>query len=503
MSENAEPKGPDFTQGVDPATIPDYGMLGGRVGDAPVLLARVEGKLVAIGARCTHYDGPLEEGLRVGATVRCPWHQACFDLRTGAALEAPALAPVDRWKVEEADGKVFVKEKAPPEPRPRRAASSDPKAIAIVGGGAAGFAAAQRLRDLGYDGELTLLSADAAAPYDRPNLSKDYLAGKADPAWLPLKDEGFYGENRIDLRLSAKVDRIDPQARELALEDGGRLAFDRLLLATGARPNRPDIPGFDRGDVFTLRSRADSDAIIAAASGAKTVAILGASFIGLEAAWALLARGLEVVVAAPEELPLAAKLGEAFGRAIRRLHASHGVRFHLGRKAAGFDGKTLSLDDGTKITADFVVAGVGVAPRVGLAEAAGLETHKGVIVDACLRTSTRGVFAAGDIARFPDPAGGAPIRVEHWKVAERHGQIAAANMLGIETPVSEPPFFWSAHYDDSIHYVGHAERWDRLEIDGDLEARDATVRYFVGERLAAAATIGRDFESLELRARLG
>ena len=498
MSAAETSTGPDLTQGLPLGDIPDDGVVGGHVGDDAVVLARVDGQLVAISGACSHYSGPLKDGLRVGATVRCPWHHACFDLRTGVALAAPALAPLDRWKVEQRDGKVFVTEKLAPAEAPKRDASGDPKAIIIVGGGAAGFAAAQRLRDLGYDGKLTLLSADATAPYDRPNLSKDYLAGEADPAWMPLKDDAFYPDNRIDLRLSTTVTKLDPTAKQVTLGDGTTLAYDALLLATGAEPNRPTTPGFDRDNVFVLRSQADSDAIIAALGGAKTAAVIGASFIGLEAAAALRARGLAVHVVAPEALTLERILGPQLGHFIQGLHESQGVQFHLGHTASGYDGNILILDDGARLAVDLVVLGVGVRPRLDLAGAAGLKLDKGVVVDARFRASAPGVFAAGDIARYADPIGGAQIRVEHWVAAERQGQIAAANMLGIDAPIDEPAFFWSAHYDVSIRYVGHAEHWDRIDVDGDLAAQDATVRYFSGDKLLAAATVGRDLDALKI-----
>jgi len=498
MSSAETSPGPDLTLGLDLRDIPDDGVVGGHVGDEAVVLARVDGELVAVGGACSHYGGPLKDGLRVGRTVRCPLHHACFDLRTGAALEAPALAPLDRWKVEQRDGKVFVNEKLAPAAPPRRATSGDPKAIVIVGGGAAGFAAAQRLRDLGYAGKLTLLSADAIAPYDRPNLSKDYLAGEADPAWMPLKDDAFYADNRIELRLSTTAQKLDPATRQVTLSDGTTLAYDALLLASGAEPNRPRTPGFERDNVFVLRSQADSDAVIAASAGAHTAAVIGASFIGLEAAAALRTRGLAVHVVAPEALPLERILGPELGHFIQGLHERHGVQFHLGHTVSAFDGKTLTLDDGAALAVDLVVLGVGVKPRVDLAEAAGLQLDRGVVVDARFRTSAPGVFAAGDIARFADPASGAPIRVEHWVAAERQGQIAAANMLGIDLPIREPPFFWSAHYDVTIRYVGHAEHWDRIDVDGDIAARDATLRYLSGGALLAAATLGRDLESLRI-----
>jgi NADPH-dependent 2,4-dienoyl-CoA reductase/sulfur reductase-like enzyme/nitrite reductase/ring-hydroxylating ferredoxin subunit len=498
MSKAEESQGPDLTLGIAASAVPDDGVFGGHVGDDPVILARVGGQIVAVSGACTHYSGPLAKGLRAGDTIRCPWHHACFDLTTGAALEAPALAPLDRWQVEQTDGMVFVRSKAAPAPTPTRDASADPKRIVIVGGGAAGFAAAQRLRDLGFGGELIQLSADTIAPYDRPNLSKDYLAGEADPAWMPLKDDAFYADNRIDLRLSTTVQALDTAARRLTLQDGAALDYDVLLLATGAEPNRPPTPGFDRPNVHVLRSQADSDAVIAAAQGAKVVAVVGASFIGLEAAAALRTRSLEVHVIAPEDLPLGAKFGPDLGRFLLGLHEQHGVRFHLGRTVSSFDGKALTLDDGSTLAAELVVLGVGVRPRLALAEAAGLALDKGVTVDARFRTSAPGVFAAGDIARYPDPVSGAAIRVEHWVAAERQGQVAAANMLGIDTPWEGPAFFWSAHYDVSLRYVGHAEAWDRIEVEGSIPDQDATVRYIKDGATLAAATLGRDMDALKI-----
>ena len=497
MSDSEKPVGPDLTQGVPTADIPAEGVLAGHVGEDKVLLARVEGEIVAVSGACTHYSGPLEKGLRVGDTIRCPWHHACFSLKTGAALEAPALSPLDRWKVKEKDGAVTVTEKLesvePTSPSP----SEDLQRIVIVGGGAAGFAAAQRLRDLGYAGELTLVSEDPEAPYDRPNLSKDYLAGEAEPEWMPLKDQAFYEDQKITLKLGATIERLDTKAKTVALKGGESLSYDALLLATGAEPIRPDTPGFDRANVKLLRSMGDSDAIIAATAKAKVVAIIGASFIGLEVAAALIKRKLDVHVIAPEALPLENKLGPELGGLIMSLHEEKGVTFHLGKKARGFDGAILSLDDNTTLRVDLVVVGVGVKPRLDLAKAAGLETDKGVIVDATMKTSTEGVWAAGDIALYPDPVSGARIRVEHWVAAERQGQIAAASILGHHEPIGEPPFFWSAHYDLSIRYVGHAESWDRIEVDGDLAKKDAEVRYIKNGKTLAVATVGRDMAALK------
>jgi NADPH-dependent 2,4-dienoyl-CoA reductase/sulfur reductase-like enzyme len=347
-----------------------------------------------------------------------------------------------------------------------------------------------------------MLSADEAPPCDRPNLSKDYLAGTAPEEWIPLKGPKFYEKRGIDLRLGLEVARIDLDAREAVAADGTRFRFDRLLLATGAEPIRLNGPGFDRPNVHTLRSLADSRAIVAAAGAAATVAVVGTSFIGLEAAAALRARGLAVHVVGLDAVPMERTLGRELGALVQSVHEAQGVVFHLGESAEAFDGSRLRLSGGGEIACDFVVLGVGVKPRLGLAAAAGLAIDRGVLVDAFLETSRPGVFAAGDIARYPAPGGGEAVRVEHWVAAERQGQAAAANMLGERRPFLAPPFFWSNHYDLAIRYVGNGTGFDGVEIDGSLRSADATVRYLRAGRLVAAASVGRDRENLVIGAEL-
>jgi NADPH-dependent 2,4-dienoyl-CoA reductase/sulfur reductase-like enzyme/nitrite reductase/ring-hydroxylating ferredoxin subunit len=494
---STETTGPDLTLGVSVETLADGTMLAGHVGGEAVLLARRGDEFFAIGATCTHYGGPLAEGLMIGDTVRCPWHHAGFSLRTGEAVRAPALGPVACWSTEVRDGRVFVREKATATSSPRVvSASGAPRRIVIVGGGGAGFAAAEMLRRERYHGDLVMLSDDAAPPVDRPNLSKDYLAGTAPEEWIPLRDESFYEAAEIDLRLGTTVTGIDVRARELALGDGSRIGFDRLLLATGAEPVRLPLPGMDLPHVHTLRSLADCRAIIAQAATARRAVVLGASFIGLEVAASLRARDIEVHVVAPEKLPMERVLGPQMGAFVRKLHEEHGVTFHLQDTATAIDARSVALDRGGRIDADLVIAGVGVRPRLGLAEKAGLTIDRGVIVDPYLETGAPGIYAAGDIARWPDPHSGAAIRVEHWVVAERQGQTAALNMLGAREKFDAVPFFWSQHYDVPINYVGHAETWDEIAIEGDVAARDCQLRYKRNGRVLAVATIYRDAASL-------
>jgi NADPH-dependent 2,4-dienoyl-CoA reductase/sulfur reductase-like enzyme/nitrite reductase/ring-hydroxylating ferredoxin subunit len=495
------PVGPDLTRGIPAGDLPEGRMLAGHVGKEAVLLARTGGEVFAIGAKCTHYGGPLAEGLMVGDTVRCPWHHACFSLRTGEALHAPAFAPVSCWAIEQRDGRIFVRSKvASPAPgrNPHLAADKDaPKRIVIVGGGAAGFAAAENLRRLGYGGSIVMVSSDDAAPVDRPNLSKDYLAGNAPEDWVPLQPSSFYTEQGIDLRLGSTATSIDVANREVILSDSARLAYDRLLLATGAEPVRLSIPGADQPHVRALRSLADCRAIIAAAQTASRAVVLGASFIGLEVAAALRARGIDVHVLAPEARPLERVFGPQLGDMVRAIHEEHGVTFHLGSTAAAIEGRRVLLNSGGLIDADLVVAGIGVSPRIGLAEKAGLAIDRGVLVDAYLEASAAGIFAAGDIARWPDPRSARPIRVEHWVVAQRQGQTAARNMLGAREKFTAVPFFWSRHYDVAINYVGHAESWDEVSIEGDPAARDCLVRYTHLGRIMAVAAVQRDIAGLE------
>ncbi len=494
--------GPDLSQGLSLAELPDGGKLVGHVGDEQVLLTRQGSDAFAVGAHCTHYHGPLVDGLIVDGAVRCPWHHACFDLRTGEAVRAPAFSPLDTWTVEQRDGKLFVREKRTRPSAKPRAASGGPNRIVIVGGGAAGFAAAEMLRRQQYGGEIVVLSSDDAPPVDRPSLSKDYLAGSAPEEWVPLSPPSFYSDNSIDLRLRSAVAGIDVGAREVALAGGEKIPFDRLLLATGAEPVRPSIPGANPSDVLVLRSLDDSRAIIERAKTARRAAVLGASFIGLEVAASLRARNVEVHVVAPEQRPMERILGPEFGDFIRALHEEHGVVFHLQRTASAIDGKQVRLSDETVIEADLVVAGLGVRPRVGLAESAGLRVDRGVVVDAYLETSAPGVFAAGDIARWPDPHSGESIRVEHWVVAERQGQVAALNMLGGREIFSAAPFFWSQHYDIPINYVGHAERWDELAVEGSIAGKDCLARFKRDGRTLAVASIFRDQQSLEAEVRM-
>jgi NADPH-dependent 2,4-dienoyl-CoA reductase/sulfur reductase-like enzyme/nitrite reductase/ring-hydroxylating ferredoxin subunit len=497
VGEAANATGPDFSKGISLQNIPTEGTLAGRVGDQPVLLSRLGGELFAIGATCTHYSGNLADGVNEAGIVRCPLHHACFDLRTGAALRAPALDPVDRWQVEIEGERAFVRNIIEQAAAAAERAGEDIRNIVIIGGGAAGLACANELRSRGFGGSITILSADADPPCDRPNLSKDYLAGSAPEEWLWLRGDDWYSANRIDLRLASEVTAIDLAERMVRTKNGGDFPFDRLLISTGSEPNRLNYEGFDRPNVFTLRSVGDARAIAKqAAAGARAV-VVGASFIALEAAAALRQRGVEVDIVSVEEVPLERVFGAEIGRHLQALHESKGVRFHLSSVVEGFDGRALLLAGGERVDADFVLVGIGVRPRTSVAEQAGLAVANGVLVDAHLQTSHPGIYAAGDIAAYPDPFTGEPIRIEHWVTAERQGQVAAANMLGARERFDAVPFFWTEQFGKTIRYVGRASGWNAVTLEGEFDDGSLIARYFADGTHCATATIGRDRENLE------
>ena len=492
--ESSELEGPDFEKGVETEKMADGEMLLGHAFGEAVLVARHGDELFGIAATCTHYGGPLAKGLMVDCTVRCPWHHARFDLRTGEAITAPALNDVARYHVEKRGNRFFVTAKT--EKRAGRKPKSSPESVVIIGAGAAGGAAAEMLRRESYAGPVTMIGADEFLPYDRPNLSKDYLAGNAPEEWIPLRPPEFYREQKIDTFTNTSVTAINSKEKEVTLSNGCSLGYDALLLATGAEPLRLNIPGADLPHVCYLRTLADSRRIIEKAKNAKRVVVIGASFIGLEVAWSLRERKLEVHVVGKGSLPLEKILGRELGNLIRQTHEAHGVKFHLGRAPGVIQEQHVQLDDGTKLDCDLLVVGIGVRPNTRLAEKTGIATDNGVLVNEYLETNAPGIFAAGDIARWPDPRAGR-IRVEHWVVAQRQGQTAARNILGAREAFVVPPFFWSNHFDLHVHYVGHATNGDSTSVSGDLKAKNVSVIFRSGDKLTAVASVGRDVENLE------
>lgn len=505
--------GPDLEKGVGISSVRAGQMIAGHAFGEPVLLAHIEPNWFAVGAKCTHYGAPLAEGVLVGETIRCPWHHACFELRNGAASHAPALNDLPCYDTALENDIVRVTGKRTGgqlrgrgnRPRGSRAPEkvlleanpiTGPSSVLIIGAGAAGNACAEMLRREGYRGPVALVDGDQDAPYDRPNLSKDFLAGNAPEDWLPLHPKEFFEMQRLEIISGVTAQSIDAKARTVRLSDGSTRSYQVLLIATGATPIRLDVPGGER--IFYLRTLGDCRAIIDKAVNAKSAVVIGGAFIGLEVAASLVARGLRTHIVAPEKLPLERVLGAELGTLIRNVHEQRGVTFHLGRTAKAVDAKAVILDDATRIEADLIVAGIGVRPNLDLAESAGVVVDNGIAVNEFLETSVAGIFAAGDVARWPDAYSDARLRVEHWVVAERQGQVVARNMLGYRDRFDDIPFFWSSHYDKvSIQYTGHVERWDETKIDGDVMKMDCAVSYMVAGQRRAMATINRDHQNLE------
>jgi NADPH-dependent 2,4-dienoyl-CoA reductase/sulfur reductase-like enzyme/nitrite reductase/ring-hydroxylating ferredoxin subunit len=472
--------GADFEKGIP--ELAEGAMVQGHFQGQAVVAARVGGEVFVVAAACSHWGENLADGVVIGDTIRCGGHHACFSLRTGEALKAPALASVRTFCVEQRGSAHVVV--APMEP---------PKSVVIVGAGAAGAAAADMLRRHGYGGKVTMISADTDLPCDRPNVSKDYLAGNAPEEWLFLRDRAGWESAGVELMLGARVDAIDRAAK--TVKAGGKtIEYGALLLAPGADPLRLPIPGGERA--FLIRTVGDARAVVAALPNAKRAVVIGSSFIGLEAAASLKARGLEVHVVGPEKVPLERVVGGPVGGAVQALLEKNGIVFHLGRKPASMDASSVTLDDSTKLAAELVVMGVGVRPSLSLAEAAGLTVDRGVVVDAQMRTSDPSIWAAGDIARYPDVRSGEKLRIEHWVVAQRQGQTAARAMIGHSVKFDSVPFFWTTLFGVSLRYVGHAEAWDKMDVSGDPARHDCAVAYRKGGKTLAVTLLGRYRDAL-------
>lgn len=484
----------DLRDGVPIEAFEKTPLLAGTVGDDEVLLVRTSHGFHAVGAKCTHKGAPLAKGLLVGDTIRCPWHHACFDVRNGAAIAAPAFLNLSRWQVEERDGRIFAERRLARTETPT-GPQSDGR-IVIVGAGAAGAAAADALAALGCGERVTMIGNEAEAPYDRTMLTKHFLAGTAGEDELPIAVDDL-ARRGVEVRLAATVIAIEREAKCVRLADGTTLSYTKLILATGAEPKRLTVPGAELPHVRVLRSAADARALIAAAAQAKHIVIVGSGFIAMEAAAALRDRDLDVTIVSPDSHPFARTLGTAVAEAIMAVHRERGTAFRLGATITRIRPDSVMLDDGTVLPADLVLAGVGVEPRIGLAEAAGLEVADGVVVDERLRTRDRDIYAVGDIARWPDPHSGASIRVEHWTVAQRQGQVAAANAVGHCLRYDAVPFFWTMHFDYSVRLVGHAGPEDAVAVDGDAARKSAVLRFAHHGRETAVATVEQDLACLQ------
>jgi len=472
------------------------------VGETKVLLARVNGGFHAVGATCPHYGAPLAEGALCGERLICPWHHASFDVKTGDLLEPPALDALPRYEVKVEGERVIVAlaDETPDRrtpPMARRDARQDERTFVILGGGAAGYMAAQTLREDGFQGRVLMITREDRLPYDRPNLSKDYLQGHAEPEWMPLRPDEFFTDHGVEVARGKEVTRVDATTRVITFSDGDSLSYDALLVATGGAPRKLPFQPDDLANVFLLRSFADADAIIEAAATASRAVVIGASFIGMEVASSLIERKCSVTVVAPESAPFQEILGAEIGALFQGLHESHGVGFKLGASVTRFEGagkvEAVALENGERLEADLVVIGVGVKPATDFLKGVELFEDGGVVVDERLRAAD-GLYAAGDVARFPDQRTGKHTRIEHWRTALQQGRIAAHNMAGKNVAYDGVPFFWTRQFDTGLLYVGHAEEWDEIIFQGDLSAHHFLAFYVKDGRVMAVAGMNHERE---------
>ncbi len=458
-----------------------------------ILLVRQGDSVTAIGAECPHARGKLAQGVLADGEVICPWHKASFCVRTGALRDPPAVDDLPVYDVEIQDGDIVLRN-AQPRSSPAPAAAPDARRFVILGAGAAGFSAAQELRKAGFAGAITLISKEAELPYDRTLLSKYFLSGEKGGEKSPLQDGEFYQTCNIE-RLQAEITGLDPEQKLIGLSDGQNLAYDAALIATGGLVVQPPFPGADLENVFTLRSQKDAERILQAAKGARRAVVIGASFIGIEVAAALRERGLEVTITGPESAPFERQLGAAIGNVFREIHEEKGVNFRLGlqvdRLTGGRAVQAVVLKTGETLQADLVVAGLGVKPATAFAEALTRQSDRAFVVDSQLRLA-KDLYAAGDVAAFPIYGTGPLIRVEHWRLAEQHGMLAARNMAGAAESFNAVPYFWTIQYMMRLDYVGHASGEDEQVIRGDLQTRNFIVYYLRGGVVAAAAGMNRD-----------
>ena len=465
-----------------------------------ILLSKIDDKFFAIGAHCTHYGAPLAEGFLNGDRIVCPWHHACFNAKNGDLLEPPARDSLPNFKVSVEGNNVYVElpEELPFSRMPdmvKKDTEAEKRKFVIAGAGVAGNAAAQAMREAGFKGEIIMITGENHPPYDRPNLSKEYLQGEAEPDWMPLRSDDFYKEYGIELKLKTIVNAVDVANKNLSLGNDETLKYDKLLLTTGGIPRKLNIPGSDLKNIFYLRSFDDADNIIGAANNAKKAVVIGASFIALESAFGLKKRGLDVTVAAPENLPFEKIFGEEIGSLIKKQHESEGIKFKLGNRISEFKGDSavnkVMLKDNSEIETDLVLVGIGVKPATEFLEGINLVDDGSIMVDKHFH-ATQDVYAAGDIATFADPLFGSGVRIEHYRTAEQEGRIAGFNMAGKSIEFRSDPFFWTVQAGLTINYVGHVKDWDEIIIDGNVHQKEFIAYYIKDNIILAAAGINKD-----------
>ena len=477
------------------------------VGDSQILLSKINDKYYATGAFCSHYGAPLKKGILCGERIVCPWHNACFNAISGHQEEPPGLDSLATFdiKIEGENVLVQIPEEIFQQRTPvmsRYIQNADERTFVVLGAGIAGINAVEALRREGFQGKIVLVSSEQKLPYDRTSLSKSYLQGGKEEDSLALRSCEFYDSHDVELRFSNAVTKVDVSGKTLTFADGSSLEYDSLLLATGGKPRKLDVPGSDLDNIFTLRQPEDANKILNAVKDAKEAVVVGSSFIGMEVAASLTQQEVKVTVVSPDDVPFKKVLGDKLGKMFQKLHEKQGVTFKFGTKATKFKGKdkveTVILENGDTISADLVVIGIGVEPNTSYLEGIKLnEKDNSVPVDRHLQTENENVYAAGDIAYFPYAPMNESTRIEHWRLAAQQGRIAAANMLGgekLQSVSNIVPFFWSGQYDIKLRYVGHSESWDEIYIDGNLDEPEFLAFYLKANKVMAVAGVNRDKE---------
>jgi NADPH-dependent 2,4-dienoyl-CoA reductase/sulfur reductase-like enzyme/nitrite reductase/ring-hydroxylating ferredoxin subunit len=462
------------------------------------LVHHSDGKISAVGARCTHYGAPLVSGVLSEGRVTCPWHGACFNVVTGDIEESPGLDSLPVFAVRIDGDKVYVT--APQDDVFRRQPSAcqispnPSRTVAVVGGGAAGAVACETLRQEGYDGRIVLITQEDALPYDRPKLSKN-LAAKKDA--IQLRSESFYQDLGIEVMKEAVVTLLNPSTKTIETSLGNVVKYDDVIVATGGRAFNIPVPGHDLNNVFTLRSVDDAELIAAATSDATYIVVIGTGFIGMEAAWYFAKNtDAKITVVSADAVPLDRVFGSRVGKWIQATSEKIGIQFALGTKLVRYDGEggkanTVVTEAGS-FPADMIVVGAGVRLNTSFLKNVELhEPEKSVICNKFMQSSS-GIYVAGDIAYF-EGQDGEYTRIEHWNVAQNQARAAARNIIGKQEEFNTVPFFWTAICNGSIRYVGHAHTFDEVHIDGDIENEGKFVAYYLqGDKVAAVATMGRD-----------
>jgi NADPH-dependent 2,4-dienoyl-CoA reductase/sulfur reductase-like enzyme/nitrite reductase/ring-hydroxylating ferredoxin subunit len=467
-----------------------------------VLLCRINDEFFAVGALCTHYGAPLDEGILKNDTIICPWHHACFNAKSGNLLEPPAMDALPKYEVKMTGDsiKINVPDEIQSSRKPdmvKKDTKSDNRTFVIIGAGASAYFAAQSMRENGFKGNIIMVTKENRKPYDRPNLSKEYLAGSAEPEWMPLRPDEFFEEYGIEIKQEIEVRSINLKEMSVSFGNNEKLKYDRLLIATGGVPRKLNVPGVELKNIFYLRSFSDADEIIRAVKKSEKAVVIGAGFIAMETAHSLTERNIKVTVVAPDEVPFERNFGKEIGKLFKKEHEKNGTSFKLNSKVIGFRGsdkvKSVLLESGEEIETDLVIIGIGVKPATKFISGIDLLEDGSIKTDSYLQVK-EDVYASGDIVTFPDIRTENYTRIEHWRLAQQLGRVAGANMAGRSLKYEEIPFFWTVQAGMTLRYVGFVKDWDEIIIDGNITDKKFIVYFVKNNVIMAAAGINRDKE---------